>query len=50
VYLHVDRPEEIDVRKLYSQWLSIAMVEGVTPMDMAAFRKLILDKFSTEAP
>lgn len=41
VYLHVDRPEELDVRKLYSEWLSVAMIDGVTPIDLAAFRQLV---------
>ena len=50
VYLHVDRPEEIDVRKLYSEWLAAAMVEGAKPIDMAAFRQLVLETIATNKP
>jgi DNA modification methylase/transcriptional regulator with XRE-family HTH domain/ribosomal protein S27E len=48
VYLHVDRPEEIDVRKLYSEWLAAAMVEGAKPIDMAAFRELVLETLAAD--
>jgi DNA modification methylase/transcriptional regulator with XRE-family HTH domain len=48
VYLHVDRSDEIDVRKLYSEWLSTAMVDGITPIDMVAFRKLVREAFAGE--
>jgi DNA modification methylase len=40
-YLHVDRSDEVDARKLYSEWLSHAMVEGIAPIDLAAFRAFI---------
>jgi predicted RNA methylase len=48
VFLHVDRPEEIDVRKLYSEWLATAMIEGATPIDMAVFRQLVLETIATD--
>lgn len=48
-YLHVDRPDEVDARKLYSDWLSVAMVEGVQPMDLADFRKLVAMLVSPKA-
>lgn len=48
-YLHVARPGELDVRKLYSEWLSVAMIDGVTPIDMAAFRQLMSDDAQGES-
>jgi hypothetical protein len=38
VYLHVERDTALDVRKLYSDWMARAIVEGVPPVDFARFR------------
>ncbi len=50
VFLHVDRPEELDVRKLHSEWLAAAMVDGVKPVDLTAFRQLVLERLRTLTP
>jgi hypothetical protein len=50
VYLHVDRAAEVDVRKLYSEWLAAAMVEGTKPIDMAAFRQLVFEMITPIKP
>lgn len=49
VFLHVDRPEELDVRKLHSEWLAAAMLDGVKPIDLATFRELILQRLRDDA-
>ena len=40
VFLHVSRPEEVDYRLLYSDWISYALVRGHTLSDFAAFREI----------
>lgn len=46
VYLHVARMDEVDVRRLYSEWMASAVLEGVEPIDLADFRKLVITMLS----
>lgn len=41
VYLHVGREDELDVRRLYSDWVAKAMVSGDTIIDLPAFREAV---------
>ena len=41
VYLHVGRQEEVDYRKLYSDWLSQSLMEDAELMDFAQFRVIV---------
>lgn len=43
VYLHVDREEEIDFRKLYSDWLSQSLLTQAEPIDFSHFRAIVKD-------
>lgn len=40
-FLHVRRAEETDFRKLYSDWLSLAIVNGTPVMDFSEFRGVV---------
>lgn len=40
-YLHVNRASELDVRKLYSDWMSSAILAGVEPLDLVTFRGIV---------
>ena len=42
-FLHVTRDAEIDVRALYSEWTSKAVVRGLHVLDFAAFRSLVVE-------
>jgi hypothetical protein len=37
-FLHVERPTEIDLRRLYSEWIARALVDGVELIDFPTFR------------
>ncbi len=37
-YLHVERPTEIDLRRMYSEWVARALVDGVDLIDFPTFR------------
>lgn len=39
-YLHVNRGDEIDYRKLYAEWLAEALPKGIISVGFAEFRKL----------
>src|SRR5262249_49278439 len=41
VYLHVDRPEEVDYRSLYIEWVAKAMLENAESIDFPRFRALV---------
>jgi DNA modification methylase/transcriptional regulator with XRE-family HTH domain len=41
VYLHVGREDELDVRRLYSEWVAKAMVSGEAVIDLRAFRAAV---------
>jgi DNA modification methylase len=41
VYLHVDRQEELDFRKLYSEWLSLSLMSDSELMDFTRFRETV---------
>lgn len=43
VYLHVSRHEEVDFRKLYSDWLSQSLLAKTDLLDFAEFRVLVQD-------
>lgn len=45
-FLHVQRAEETDFRRLYSDWLSLAVVNGMPVMDFAEFREVVAEKWS----
>lgn len=40
-YLHVERQEEIDYRKLFSDWLADALTNQSVLVDFAAFRQIV---------
>lgn len=40
-YQHVSRPEEIDYRTLYSEWLGDALLNGDGPIDFSTFRTIV---------
>lgn len=37
-YLHVERPTELDLRRLYSEWVARALVDDVELLDFPSFR------------
>jgi hypothetical protein len=37
-YLHVDRPTELDLRRLYSEWVATALVDDIELIDFPTFR------------
>jgi DNA modification methylase/DNA-binding XRE family transcriptional regulator/ribosomal protein S27E len=41
VYLHVDRQEELDFRKLYSEWLSLSLMSDSELMGFVSFRETV---------
>ena len=41
VYLHVGREEEIDMRQLYSDWMAMAVKDGIAPLGFADFRSVV---------
>lgn len=41
LYLHVDRDEEINYRTLYSEWLSLAIINDLPTVDFAQFRRIV---------
>ncbi len=43
VFLHVDRAEEIDFRKLYGDWTAQCLARGTQVIDFAEFRRVALD-------
>ena len=50
VYLHVDRREEVDFRKLYSDWVAQSLARGTKVMDFAEFRRTVSDWLREHAP
>jgi DNA modification methylase len=40
-FIHVDREAEFDYRRLYSEWLSKALISDVSPIDFSEFRALV---------
>ncbi|MFH1742065.1 MAG: DNA methyltransferase [bacterium] len=45
-YLHVNRKEELDIRKLYSEWTAKLVLEGASAMDFSRFRSLVVEWLS----
>ncbi|KAF0106737.1 MAG: DNA methylase N-4/N-6 domain protein [Anaerolineaceae bacterium] len=41
VYLHVERQEELDFRKLYSEWLSLSLMSDSELMGFVSFRETV---------
>jgi DNA modification methylase/DNA-binding XRE family transcriptional regulator len=41
VYLHVSREQEIDFRKLYSEWTANAILQNTDVLDFAEFRSIV---------
>ena len=41
VYLHVGRKQELDVRKLYSEWTARSFLDGTGPLDFSRFRGIV---------
>jgi hypothetical protein len=41
-YLHVSRPQELNVREIYSKWLSHRIAGGAPAADFAFFRRIVL--------
>ena len=46
VFLHVSRPEEVDYRLLYSDWISYALVRSHELSDFIAFREIATELLS----
>lgn len=42
-YLHVERPTEIDIRRMYSEWIARALVEDIELIDFPTFRDRALE-------
>jgi len=47
VYLHVGREDELDVRRLYSEWVAKAMISGDAVIDLPAFREAVAQELRT---
>lgn len=47
-YLHVERGDEVDYRKLYSDWLAEALTSQSTLVDFAAFRETVSRLLASE--
>lgn len=43
IYLHVNRKEELDFRKLYSEWLSQSLLQERELIDFSQFRSVVKD-------
>ncbi|MGH2516733.1 MAG: DNA methyltransferase, partial [Ktedonobacterales bacterium] len=43
VFLHVRRDDELDFRKLYSEWMALTILEGNELLNFADFRAIVLD-------
>jgi DNA modification methylase len=50
VYLHVGREDELDVRRLYSEWVANAMVAGEAVIDLRAFREAVGKELESREP
>jgi hypothetical protein len=50
VYLHVGREDELDVRRLYSEWVAKAMVAGEAVIDLRAFREAVGKELESREP
>jgi DNA modification methylase len=42
IFLHVARVEEVDFRKLYSEWLAQTLIQTKNVIDFATFRSIVL--------
>jgi DNA modification methylase/ribosomal protein S27E len=43
LYLHVGREEEVDYRKLYSEWMARSLLDSDAAMNFSEFRSIVLD-------
>jgi hypothetical protein len=48
-YLHVRRPTDLDLRRLYSEWVAQAVVGGIELMDFGRFRTVALEALGSSA-
>jgi hypothetical protein len=48
VYLHVGRGQEIDMRQLYSEWMAMAVKDGIAPLGFAQFRSVVQEHLRGE--
>ncbi len=47
-FLHVDRREEVDFRRLYSEWVALRLQEGGSSVGFAEFRRAVCEYFRIE--
>jgi hypothetical protein len=43
LYLHVGRDEEVDYRKLYSEWMAQSLLDSDSVIDFSEFRLAVMD-------
>lgn len=48
-FLHVERPTEIDLRRMYSDWVGRALVDGVDLIDFPTFRNRASEWLSSKS-
>lgn len=49
-YLHVTRPTEFDLRRLYSEWVARALLDDVDLIDFPTFREKAMEWLQAEKP